>query len=459
VSESTRQVYNPAGNAGAWWLHPAVAFSLPVVIAGVTAYSTGYSEYSRFWHTHKYFDLSCLSLLFGVVSVFAVGCLLGGARRRETASQPAADWKLDVRWQLVRTLFNLSFALTIIAYSIWFGVAIKNGLRPGVIFEVLHSSADAAGDAVNEHLKTIPGITTGTQFGLVVMALGVPLGAVIGWRRVRWQMLAVLGLAFIRSFLNSERLAIIELLVPFIVSFISFRPPRTRRVHRLVQAAPLFGPILLFFFFAGAEYFRSWTTFYSQRESSFWGFISLRLMGYYTTALNNGAMLWRVSKPLSYGLEPSTLDFLWRFPGANQLLPSVLPYFGVSAQVSDYRYDALLQAAANPELTNPSGVFGPIVDYGVAGGLLYWFLCGLLCGYLYKQLRLHKPAGMFIYPLLYVGLVEAARILYWAEGRLFPAMFLLVVSVLFILSNRRTRTQVSPRQQTRNPVPAPSLTA
>jgi len=458
VSQSMRQVYNPAANGGAWWLHPAVAFSMPVVIAGITAYCTDYSSYSRFWRTQKYFDLSCLGLLLGVVVIFAVGCLLGGARRRESASHPPAEWKLDVRWQLVRMLFNLSFALTLVAYFIWFGIAIKNGLRPGVIFEILHSSAGATSDAVNEHLKTIPGVTTGTQFGLVVITLGVPLAAVIGWRRVRWQMLAVFGLAFIRSFLNSERLAIIELLVPFIVSFISFNPPRTRRRHRLIQATPVFGPIVLFLFFAGAEYFRSWTIFYSQRESSFWGFIGLRLMGYYTTALNNGALLWRASKPLSYGLEPVTLDFIFRFPFVNQLLPSVLPFFGVPAQVSDYRYDALLQAAANPELNNPSGVFGPIVDYGVAGGLLYWFLCGLLCGYLYKQLRLRRPAGMFLYPLLYVGLVEAARILYWAEGRLFPAMFLLVVGILFFLSNRRSRKGFGPLQQA-NSVPAPSLTA
>jgi oligosaccharide repeat unit polymerase len=458
VSRSAKQAYKQIGSGGAWWLHPAVAFSLPVVIAGITAYSTEPSSYLRFWRTQKYFNLPCLGLLFGVVFIFAVGCLLGGARRKEAAYQPTADWKLDVRWQLVKTLFNLCFALTIVAYSIWFGVAIKNGLRPGVIFDVLHSSTAATGDAVNEHLKTIPGITTGTQFGLVVIALGVPLGAVIGWRRVRWQILAVFGLAFIRSFLNSERLAMIELLVPFIVSFISFRPPRTRRVHRLIQAAPLFGPIVLFFFFAGAEYFRSWTTFYSHRESSFWAFISLRLMGYYTTALNNGALLWRASKPLAYGLEPSTLDFLFRFPGAGQVLPLLLPFFGVSAPVSDSRYAALLQASANPELTNPSGVFGPVVDYGVAGGLLYWFLCGLLCGYLYKKLRLRKPAGMFLYPLLYVGLVEAARILYWAEGRLFPAMFLLVPSVLFILSNRGARNRVLPLQQAKNPVTASGLT-
>jgi len=458
VSRQSRPQSEPALSGGAWWLHPAVVFSLPVVIAGITAYSTSASSYLRFWRTQKYFDLSCLGLLFGVVVIFAGGCLLGGARRRQTAADPAADWKRDIRWQLVKMLFNLSFALTIIAYFIWFGAAIKNGLRPAIIYELLYSSTASTGDVIDEHLKTIPGVTTATQFGLAVIVLGVPLGAVAGWRRVRWQLMAIFGLAFIRSLLNSERLAVIELLVPFIVAFISFRPPKTRRVHRLIQAVPAFGPVVLFFFFAGAEYFRSWTTFYSHRESSFWSFIGLRLMGYYTTALNNGALLWKVTKSISYGLEPATLDFIWRFPFVNRLLPLLFPSAGVPALVSDSRYAALLKASANPELTNPSGLFGPIVDYGVAGGLLYWFLSGLVCGYLYKELKLRKPAGMFLYPLLVTGLAEAARILYWGEGRIFPSMFLLITSTLFVVSNRGLQDRLLPRIKEKGPIPTPSLT-
>jgi oligosaccharide repeat unit polymerase len=458
VSEQARQVIKPALNGGAWWLHPAVIFSLPLVITGITAYVTGPSSYLRFWRTQKYFDLSCLGLVFGVVLVFAAGCLLGGARRRGNTAGPTADWKRGIRWQLVRVLFNLSFALTITAYLIWFGVAIKNGLRPSVIYQVLHSSTGTTGTVLEDHLQTIPGVTTATQFGLAVIVLGVPLGAVAGWRRVRWQMIAIFILALMRSFLNSERLAIIELLIPFIVAIVSFRPPKTRRAYRLIQAAPLFGPLVLLFFFAGAEYYRSWATYYSRFESSFWRFISLRLLGYYTTALNNGALLWRVSKPLSTGFETQTLDFIWRFPFVNRLLPLLFPSFGVPALVSDYRYDALLQAAANPELTNPSGVFAPIVDYGVGGGLLYWFLCGLVCGYLYKELKLHKPAGMFLYPLLFVGLTEAARILYWGEGRLFPSMFLLILSISFILSNRGLRGGALPSIKENSPVGAHSLT-
>jgi oligosaccharide repeat unit polymerase len=454
VSDQTKHASDPATLEGAWWLHPVVVFSMPVVIAGITAYYTNGASYLRHWRTQKYFDASALGLLAVVVLTFACGCLFGGARRRKSGQHYSADWKRDIRWTLVKTLFNLSFTLTIVAYTIWFGMAIKNGLRPSVIYSLLSSSGSTTNSPLDEHLKTIPGVTTATQFGLAVIVLGVPLGTVAGWRRVRWQIMAVFALALVRSFLNSERLAIIELLIPFIVAFISFRRPRSELTFRIIQATPIFGPVLLFFFFAGMEYFRSWTVFYSRTESSFWSFIALRLMGYYTTALNNGAMLWKISGPLSYRLEPATQDFIWRFPFVNQLLPVLSRSFAIPATVSDYRYDALLKAAANPELTNPSGVFGPIVDYGVAGGLLYWFLCGLVCGYLYKELKLRRPAGMFLYPLLYTGLAEAARILYWGEGRLLPSMLLLIIGSCFFLSNRGMGIRSFPQIKKTSPAAA-----
>ena len=444
MTQKVTAIAKPSDNSGVWWLHPSVAFSLPVVIAGMTAYGTAASSYLTFWRTPKYFDLSCLALVFGIVLVFAAGSLLGGARRRGVSRESSSDWTGGIRWQLVRVLFHVSFILTMLAYAVWFGVAIKNGLRLSIVSEVLHSTSGATYDIRDEYLKTIPGVTTATQFGLATVVLGVPLAAVTTWRRVRWQLLAVFVLAFARSFLNSERLAMIELLIPFIVSYVYFRTPTSRRVEKVIRAAPLFGPVVLFFFFAAGEYFRSWASFYASRESSFWSFMGLRLMGYYTTALNNGAMLWKISNPLSYRFEPVTLDFIWRFPLMDRVLPVLLPLWGVPAQVSDFRYDALLQATANPELTNPSGVFGPVVDYGVAPGLLYWFVSGVICGYLYKNLRQHKVAGIFLYPLVYIGLAEASRILYWAEGRLFPSMFLMLVSVFFILPNRRLNYRPAP---------------
>jgi predicted secreted protein len=150
-------------------------------------------------------------------------------------------------------LFRLSFILTVVAYGIWFAVGIAHGLNLSVIYDVIRGSSDATYDIKDTYLATIPGVTTATEFGLAVIALGVPLGVATGWRGVRWQCLTVILLAFIRAFLNSERLAVTELLVPLVVSLTWMRPPTGRRVRRLTQAAPVLGLVFLYIFFASGH--------------------------------------------------------------------------------------------------------------------------------------------------------------------------------------------------------------
>jgi oligosaccharide repeat unit polymerase len=438
VNRQAQVIVISSGIRGVWWLNPAVAFGLPAVIAGSTAYNTDSTDYLHHWGTAKYFDLSCFLLLIAVVIAFVCGCLFGVARRRESVIR-ATDWTLAVRWEWVRLLFRLSFILTLLAYGIWFAVGIKNGLNLSIIVDAIRGTADSTSFR-KEYLATIPGVTTATQFGLAVIALGVPLGAATGWRAVRWQCLIVFALALVRAFLNSERLAVIELLVPFIVSFVWLRPARSRPLRLLTQSAPIAASMLLFLFFGAMEYFRSWTAFYSHRESSFWGFIGLRLMGYYTTALNNGALLWKANQVLSLRLPLATLKFIGRFPILKDLISQVYsPFLGyLFGSVPSLSYYNLLSTSANPEFNNPGGVFSPIVDYGLAGGLLYWLLCGLICGYLYKEFKLRSVAGVFLYPALYISLLEVTRAVYWADGRFFPGMFLLVVGVLFLFRKPAT---------------------
>ena len=401
-----------------------------------------FSQLPAFLATPKYFDLSCFGLLIAAVAVFLCGCLLGAARRGGGGRLPAKDWRLAVPWPQVRLLFRLCFVLTVVGYVIWFGIGLKNGLNPQVILAIIHGAADANYNLRAQYFPTIPGVTTVTQFGLAVVVLGVPLGLATGWRSVRWRCLVLLFLAFVRALLNSERLALIELLVPFVVSFIWLTPMKRRWLRVLTRFAPVLGAALLYLFFAVSEYFRSWSNYYAAKESDFWSFIGLRLMGYYATALNNGALLWRADGPLSLRLPAQTLSFLWRFPLLKNIFPILFPSLGFvdfPSYIPDQHYSDILLTSANLEFNNPSGIYLPFVDYGVTGGLLYWLLCGLLCGYLYKEFKKRNVAGVFLYPALYISLIEAARVLYWGDGRFFPPMFLLVVSVLFVLRRGESR--------------------
>jgi hypothetical protein len=113
------QQLNPAAKVslspGVWWLNPAVAFSIPAVIAGFIAYSTDSTAYFNLWRTAKHFDFSCLQLLLAVVLVFTCGCLLGGARRREANPAPAIDWTQRIRWEAVLLLFRIRFFISLLS--------------------------------------------------------------------------------------------------------------------------------------------------------------------------------------------------------------------------------------------------------------------------------------------------------------------------------------------------------
>ena len=131
------------------------------------------------------------------------------------------------------------------------------------------------------------------------------------------------------------------------------------------------------------------------------------------------------------------------------MFPSLGPAF---SNIPDANYMQLLLSSANPEFNNPSGIFCPILDYGVAGGLLYWLLCGMVCGYLYKEFKLRSVAGIFLYPPLFISLIEATRVLYWADARFFPPMAMLLVGVIFLFRKRN-------RSVVHGPVHAPAIPA
>lgn len=420
-----------------WWIHPAIAFGGPALLVALAAYQISPETYSFYWKTRKFFDVESLVTAISCIMVFGFGTLLGQARRREDHNDSLACWQERIPWQHVRLVFNLSFVLCLVGYISWAGVAVKNGLSMSLVLDAFTGKSGAAYTLREQYLTTVAGVTTMTQFGIATIVLAPPLGVAQGWKKVQWQIGAVLFLALVRAVLHSERLALIELVVPLMLSCLLLR--RVSRRHRvaqqnLVRLAPILGGVLLFFVFSAFEYSRSWLGFYAAHESSFWKFSALRLLGYYSTALNNGALLYgSLAEPLN--APYFTFAFAWKFPLVKELVYSLFP----AVPFNEASYMNLLGSQANPEFNNPGGLFLPLADFGAAGGLLYWALCGMACGYLYRQFLKRSAAGLFLYPVVFTSLIEASRILYWADGRFFPPMFVLVVSVLFLFREPLSR--------------------
>lgn len=323
--------------------------------------------------------------------------------------------------------FWISAALSVAGYLVWGAAAVARGADLGLALAVMRGEKGAVYQMKEVYLVTISGVTTLTQLGIPAVILGVMLAAIRGWRRI-WPVVASLFfLAVVRAMFNAERLAIIELAIPMIViclRVLVFESARFDSHYRKrLQLVPIAGGFCLVGLFAGFEYFRSWTTFYSGGDQTFWQFIILRLTGYYVTALNNGALY--AARFDTVWAPFSTLHFLWRFPVTGGLITAAYPNLKLDNTAFD-PYMMQLDRDANQEFNNQSALLPPIVDFGIPGALLYWLLAGLLCGLLYRWFIDGKPAGLLFYPLFFTGVTETTRISYWGEGRCVSACFILL---------------------------------
>jgi oligosaccharide repeat unit polymerase len=407
-----------------WWLNPAWIAGLMGLVVSVAAYAIPDSLYQALWKTPRYFDGKFLILALGLTALFVLGASAGMGSGKRAAR---VDWKEELPWPLIVRCFRGCFYGAVTGYLIWAGAAVSRGASLSLAIGVMSGEKGAAELMKDVYLVTISGVTTLTQLGLVAMVLGVMIGAAHGWKTVRVPIAVLFGLAIVRALFNSERLAILELALPAGVLAIRLVVLESTLYQGRIRAAlkflPAIAAALLFPLFATFEYFRSWSSYYSSGDVSFWTFASVRLAGYYATALNNGALL--VSRLDPVGAPFSTFHFLWRLPPFSSIVQGLYPNLKLD-NVDFDPYLQILSREANQEFNNQSGLFPPIIDYGVPGAMLFWLLAGLLCGLLYRWFREGKLAGLFFYPLFFTGITETTRILYWGEGRVVIAYMVLL---------------------------------
>jgi oligosaccharide repeat unit polymerase len=418
-----------------WWLNPAWVAGLMGLVISAGAYAIPAPLYQTFWRTPKYFDGHFLLLALALTAVF----VLGASASAGSGNAPVrGDWKDDLPWHLIARCFWICFFGTLAGYAIWAGLAAARGADLALAVGVMTGEKGAADLMKDVYLVTVSGVTTLTQLGLAAVILGVMIGAAKGWRKVRLPLAVLFALAIVRALFNSERLAILELAIPaavIAVRLVVLESPRYR--GKALKFLPLVAASLLFPLFACYEYFRSWSSYYSGGDMSFWQFASVRLLGYYTTALNNGALM--ISRLDPVGAPFSTFHFMWRFPPFTTFVAALFPNIKLD-NVDFDPYMQVLNREANLEFNNASGLFPPVVDFGIPGALLFWLLAGLLCGLLYRWFREGRIAGLFFYPLFFIGITETTRIYYWGEGRVVTAyLVLLPLAWLCSLAAQRER--------------------
>jgi hypothetical protein len=429
-----------------WWLNPAYVAGIMGVLLALAAFLIPESMYRTYWFTPKYFDAIALRMWLACVGMFTCGAMAGAFRRLYSPQHSDSEWAERVPWTFLHRVFNACFYLSLFGYLAWAAAAISRGATLELALGVVNGDKGASIVMKEGYLGTISGITTLTQLAIVCLLLAVFIGIRDGWWHVIPKCGILLVLTVIRALLNSERLAVLELLLPAGVLFVRLvvlDSPRFRgRLWNVLRAAPALGYSALIVIFGVSEYFRSWINYYSGGNMSFWGFVSNRLLGYYVTALNNGALLAQRIDPT--GAPFFTFHLLWRFRMLSGIVDLLYPNLALAANDTD-PYMRYLTAEANPEFNNGSGYLLPVIDFGFMGALLYWLLAGILCGVLYRQFQEKRMTGLLFYPVIFVGAIELTRIIYWAEGRAFvPLCVLAMVAFVCRSYARRYRFTEEP---------------
>ncbi|HEY2410910.1 MAG TPA: oligosaccharide repeat unit polymerase [Pirellulaceae bacterium] len=401
-----------------WWLAPATLFCL--VVGSTMAAAAWQSDAAyRLYGTPKFIATKHLLLAGGIIVAFAIGSRLASVTGKKPTTTPESAERYIAIW------FWISVVLTLFGYAAWISVAIKNGFSLAAFRELL--TTDDPHFAEELHLNvfnTVQGVTTCTQFGLAAVPMGIWL-FFRGHRQVILAIAGLFGLAFLRAIVFSERLAVIELLVPAAVvtlrmGFLGQRCSGGRRW--LFELAPILGIVSLLVFFGGFEYFRSWR-YYRYEFDSFSQFILWRFAGYYTTAHNNSAMALETRD--TFPLPFMTVQSLWILAG---LFNKSLRYTAVTGVDPDSAHLAMLDQFGTAELNNEGGLFQPALDFGLAGMLLFWCVCGFVSGRAYRAFLAGNMIGILFYPLFFLAILETPRFLYLTYTRALPplAMFLLV---------------------------------
>ncbi|WP_395391149.1 O-antigen polymerase [Novosphingobium sp. BL-8A] len=315
------------------------------------------------------------------------------------------------------------FCMTLAAYLIWFGPLFAT--HPEIILATISASRGAMYE-VREAAPNISGVTTATQFGIsyaIIYGMKVFQDGQKLPRRYHRMLAGIIALAVFRAMVFSERIAIVELVVPLFAVYATSKAPKVHVAglgfkffpYVLYAAAPLF--------FAIFEYPRSWINHYVNIYDNFWHFIADRFTLYYATSINNICALLRYSPNPTFRGE-WTLNWLYKFPVIGQFLPTR------PATKDGSWFLSFLSVYATPEYNNTTGILTVMYDWGWVLGLFLMVLYGAIAGISYSSLKSGLGPMRYIYPVFLYSMLEMTRIGYIYDGRAVSVLIGIIFSAV-----------------------------
>lgn len=417
-----------------WWATPVGSLALVISLSLLVSVTISSYDYTFFYRVQKAItgpDIFLYLLAGGALLIGAALPLVAG-RRPPTTNWPDLD---SHRLHIIDSAATVAFRLTVLGYAFFAAIGAARGARPSMLLHTLTDQSNYS-DTLKTLFAPVAGVTSLTQIGIAYVVLAALLRAHGAWNHTGRRLTVVMLLGLFRAYFLTERLAVLELVVPFVlVAAVSARHrPRPSRRAGAMPYLPLLALPLLLVVFGAFEYSRSWQYFKSRTTLSFPQFVVNRLAGYYATAYNNGALQLHYGSHL-HRLPYDSIQGFWTSPGPAQLdlYHRLTGVFGPDA------LNTVLTQHGNPEFNNPGGLAVPLFDFGVAGGLLFFLVAGVLVGFAYRSFRTGQPLGLLIYPVLFTGLLEIPRYVYWTQGRAVPAYLVLLITAYLLRSRSPNR--------------------
>lgn len=405
---------HPALGATLWWTRPHVfiaCVTLPIFLVLIASAHQVITNNHAGYSSPDYITSGYVALFLAGLGVFGVASYVAGRLPPAATTMSFADRTLD-----------LLFWSCAAAYAVWFGPLVLG--HPTLILGALTGQAGAV-YAVRELDLNVSGVTTVTQFGITYVCLYATKRFTLNeGLRSRYHLFfaLIIVLALFRAIINSERIALLELVFPLLVVMgrrVSLRSLPLRLILPIFPLLTIFGSTVVFAVF---EYNRSWLIHYQYLYDSLWQFAFERLSIYFVSSINNiCGFMQHADWPTFHG--EWTFAWMYRFPIVGPFLSSI-----VGESRGDL-FSKFLKIGADEEFNNSTGVLTVFDDWGIVVGLLFMAAFGFIAGRGYRAYRSGRGVMQYVYPIIFYHIYEMLRIGYVFDGRGMAAIIGLLLAV------------------------------
>jgi hypothetical protein len=389
-----------AAPKGPWWIDPANFATFVILPVFVISASLGGPLMTDQFESFNFLTRQMITLGIVAICLFAIGAKLGAVVTSRSANRGTFFHP-----HLFDQFLVLLLAVALGAYFLLLGGLL---LEPTMVVSMLRGEGNSF--VARGYVTNLFGITSLTNVTPLLCSMCsvryVTRGAFFPSRATTFLALLLAPMIFIHALVGSERVVLIENAVGFMLPLFSFAPA----IRRLAVYAPPAGIIAVVTLFTWGEYIRSWP-FYQDKYDSFAQFAGLRLLAYLAVAANTGAGMISTLPPVGYPLITARWFERLQLVDVDNMKSSYLAEYG------------------NREFTNPSGMYAPIIDFGLTIGILYLFLFGAILGCLYGFYRRRHPVGLLAFPIFYVGLADWTQLWYWGQPAFIPQIMFLVAAI------------------------------